>query len=118
MKNPTLRTSFCNHNFVSRVNRRHFLRATGATLALPFLESLARAAAPVPPRRMLAIMTNMGVMPRYFFPEKVGSDYGSTPYLDLIKAHRDYFTVLAHAASRSRAAARSTRSIISVTVWM
>ena len=76
------------------ITRRHFLRATGATLALPFLESLARAAAPMPPRRMLAIMTNMGVMPRYFFPEKAGRDYGSTPYLDLITAHRERFTVV------------------------
>jgi len=75
------------------LTRRYFLRATGAKLALPFLESLSHAAAPVPPKRMLAIMTNMGVMPRYFFPERPGRDYTSTPYLDLIKAHRERFTV-------------------------
>jgi len=73
------------------MNRRQFLRTAGAAIALPALESFA--AESVPPRRMLAIMTNMGVMPRYFFPDKVGRDYESTPYLDLIRAHRDRFTV-------------------------
>ena len=73
------------------MNRRHFLRTAGASLALPALESFAASA--TPPRRMLAIMTNMGVMPRYFFPGKAGRDYGSTPYLDLLAAHRSRFTV-------------------------
>ena len=74
------------------ITRRHFLRAAGATLALPWLESLARAEAASALRRMVFIMTNMGVLPRYFFPEKAGRDYAGTPYLDLLVAHRDRFT--------------------------
>jgi hypothetical protein len=45
------------------------------------------------PKRMLCIMTNMGVIPRYFFPKKVGRDYELTPYLQLLKAHRKDMTV-------------------------
>ncbi|QOV89567.1 DUF1552 domain-containing protein [Humisphaera borealis] len=74
------------------VTRRHFLRAAGAVLALPFLESLAWGAAPAP-RRMVFVMTNMGVIPRYFFPQKAGRNFDSTPYLDLLKRHSDRLTV-------------------------
>jgi hypothetical protein len=42
---------------------------------------------------MLLIMSNMGVIPANFFPERAGRDYDSTPYLDLLKGHRDQFTV-------------------------
>ena len=47
----------------------------------------------MPPKRMLLIMSNMGVIPANFFPERAGRDYASTPYLDLLKGHRDQFTV-------------------------
>lgn len=62
-------------------------------MALPFLESQADAADATPPRRMVAIMTNMGVMPRYFFPKKAGRDYESTPYLDILRSHRERLTI-------------------------
>ena len=76
-------------------------------MALPLLEALGpvshRAGAGsrsawaaetgVPPKRMLLIMSNMGVIPANFFPERAGRDYGSTPYLDLLQGHRDQFTV-------------------------
>jgi hypothetical protein len=87
------------------LHRRTFLRGSGAAVALPFLEALAptwprprgvaRAAqaAAAPPKRMLLIMSNMGVIPRNFFPDTPGRDYESTPYLDILKAHRDRFTV-------------------------
>ncbi len=78
------------------LTRRSFLRTSGALLSLPFLESHARAAAAAnsaPPKRTLAIMTNMGIMPRYFFPEAAGRDYQSTPYLDILQPYREQFTV-------------------------
>ena len=86
-------------HFTTRVplSRRIFLKAAGATLALPFLESmlpnLGAAAAPPPPRRFVGMMTNMGIMPEFFFPKAAGADYESTPYLDLIKEHRADTTV-------------------------
>lgn len=82
------------------LSRRTFLRAAGATLALPFLESMlpklgaATTPATEPPRRFVGMMTNMGIMPEFFFPKTAGRDYEGTPYLDLIKDHRADTTVL------------------------
>ena len=42
---------------------------------------------------MVAIQTNQGIMPQFFFPKKAGRDYESTPYLDQLKAHRNKMTV-------------------------
>src|SRR2546430_2101864 len=78
------------------LSRRTLLRGAGFTMALPFLEAMlpvfgttsARAAQAAVPRRMVAIQTNMGIMPQFFFPEKAGSDYVLTPYLEKLAAHR------------------------------
>src|ERR1700710_1289383 len=72
------------------LSRRTFLRAAGATLALPFLESMMpqlghAAAAPEPPRRFVGLMTNMGILPDFFFPKKEGRDYDLPYYLELMK---------------------------------
>jgi hypothetical protein len=82
------------------LSRRTFLRGAGVTLALPLLEAMlpkfARAAAETAaqvPRRMVAIQTNMGIMPQFFFPEKAGRDFQLTPYLEKLAAHRDKMTV-------------------------
>src|SRR5689334_12002826 len=79
------------------LSRRTFLRGTGVALALPWLEAmrLARGATPAgeTPRRMIAIETNMGILPQYFFPEKAGADYEATPYLEKLAAHRKQLTV-------------------------
>ncbi len=42
---------------------------------------------------MIAIETNLGIIPQYFFPEGTGKDYKPTPYLDVLKDFRDDFTV-------------------------
>lgn len=68
------------------INRRKFLRASGACLALP---SIGRAAENPPPKRLLAIHVPLGMMPQFFFPT---SGEPSSPYLDLLAAHRDKFT--------------------------
>ena len=79
------------------LDRRQFLRGAGVALALPLLDAMKPAFAASsesgPPRRMIAIQTNMGIMPQYFFPEKSGRDYGLTPYLQKLAASRDAFTV-------------------------
>jgi len=76
------------------MDRRHFLRAAGVTLALPWLESLAVAKAVKPKRRMIAICAPLGLHPAYFFPEKAGKDYALSPYLDVVKDFREDFTVI------------------------
>lgn len=78
------------------LSRRTFLRGTGVAMALPLLDAMApvRAAGKIDvPRRMVAIETNMGILPQYFFPEKTGKDYAASPYLERLKAHRDQLTV-------------------------
>jgi hypothetical protein len=78
------------------LSRRTFLRAAGTTLALPFLESMLPrlgAAAPEPPRRFIGMMTNMGILPDFFFPKNDGPDYEASPYLDLLSDHRRELTV-------------------------
>ena len=87
------------------LSRRLFLRGAGVALTLPLLDSMlppfARAAtsssplAPnAKPRRMFAICQNLGVLPDLFFPKGSGRNYEASPYLELLKAHRDDFTVM------------------------
>jgi hypothetical protein len=45
------------------------------------------------PRRLVAIETNMGILPQFFFPEKAGQDYELTPYLQKLSAFRNKLTV-------------------------
>jgi hypothetical protein len=99
------------------LDRRTFLRAAGVTLALPLLEAMrpafayARGGEVEPPRRFVGMMTNMGILPQFFFPETAGLDYAATPYLEILKEHRAQMTVFSgvslpgvdggHAAERS-----------------
>jgi hypothetical protein len=88
------------------LSRRRFLTGVGVGLSVPFLEamipSFARAAsasstplAPgATPRRMFGICNNLGLLPDQFFPAETGSDYTLSPYLELMKEHRNDFTVL------------------------
>ncbi len=80
------------------LHRRHFLRAAGVSLALPWLDAFtptrAIGAAAQPPRRMVCICTPLGLHPPHFFPEKAGKDFALTPYLEVLKDYRNDFTVL------------------------
>ncbi|MEM1441437.1 MAG: DUF1552 domain-containing protein [Verrucomicrobiota bacterium] len=74
------------------LRRRTFLRASGACLALPWLESLN--ASPVAPKnRLIAICTDLGMHPGNFFPKNTGFDYQDSVYTKLLSGHRDDFTV-------------------------
>jgi hypothetical protein len=75
------------------MNRRQFLRGAGVALALPALERFGFARDAAPPRRILAICNNLGFLPEKFFPAQPGRDYALSPYLELLKAHRQDFTV-------------------------
>lgn len=81
----------------SPLSRRTFLRGAGLAMALPMLDAmLPRLRAQDPksvPRRMVAIETNMGILPQFFFPEKTGKDYALSPYLERLAAHRQNMTV-------------------------
>jgi hypothetical protein len=77
------------------LNRRQFLRSAGVALALPVLErySFAAGGKPVPPRRILAVCNNLGLLPDKFFPVKGGRDYELSPTLSPLAKHKEAFTV-------------------------
>lgn len=76
------------------------MQGTGICLALPWLDAMRpafaaskTAAAAATPRRMVAVQTNMGILPQFFFPEQAGKDYKLSPYLERLAGHRQNMTV-------------------------
>ena len=84
------------HIALPALNRRTFLRASGAALALPLLDAMRPAFGQTveAPRRMLAICTNLGVLERHFYPAETGRDYALTPYIEAMKDFREQFTIV------------------------
>ncbi len=79
------------------IGRRQFLRAAGALIALPTLESLAspfaKATASTGPRNLVSIGTYLGWHQNAFFPKEVGKGYQLLPILEPLAKHQDDFTV-------------------------
>lgn len=88
------------------ISRRTFLRGAGIALTLPFLDAMRPTfagavaakleAATTPggkPRRFFGICNNLGVLPQHFFPKTNGADYELSPYLQILKNHKNDFTV-------------------------
>jgi Protein of unknown function (DUF1552) len=89
-------------------SRRHFLRASGVSLALPLLESLGvrvfaqnsavgtlsgKAAGAARPQRMVCIGNLLGFVPQSFFPTKAGADYDLPVSLEALKPLQQDFTL-------------------------
>ncbi len=81
-------------------SRRQFLRGAGVALGLPLLDAMTpafarEAAKALPPRRMLGVCNNLGLLPEKFFPAQTsaGRNYQLSPYLEHLAAHRNDFTV-------------------------
>ncbi|MBA3312005.1 MAG: DUF1552 domain-containing protein [Planctomycetota bacterium] len=81
----------------SAISRRALLRGLGVGLALPMLDAMtpafAAAKASAGPQRLIAIQTNQGILPKYFFPIGDGRDYKASPYLEILDGFRDRMTV-------------------------
>ena len=77
------------------LNRRAFLRGTGATVALPFLSAMtpAFAAGPTAPKRFVAMNAGLGFHAPNFIPTEVGAGYQAPLYLQKLEEHRKNFTV-------------------------
>src|SRR5437870_7852529 len=87
------------------LSRRKVLRGAGILLSLPLLDAMTpafaaaarRIAAGATPggkrRRMFGICNNLGLLPEHFFPKEDGRDYPLSPYLEVLKEHRNDFTV-------------------------
>lgn len=80
----------------SNFSRRWFLKGSGVSIALPsFGICMAGRADNAPPSttRFVAICGGLGFHEPLLFPEKPGFDYKPTPYLELIKDHRQDVTL-------------------------
>ena len=87
------------------LSRRTFLKASGISLALPLLESMSPAFAKPsnePPKRMVFICTTLGLHPPALWPINPGAKYESTEYLEILKDHRENFTLFSGLSHESQ----------------
>lgn len=92
----------------SSLSRRHFLRASGVSLALPAMESLGgrvfaqdsavgtlpgKPAGEERPMRMVCIGNLLGFYPDAFFPKESGSEYRFPESVEAIQPHRKDLTI-------------------------
>jgi len=79
------------------IDRRYFLKGSGASVALPFLSAMLPAFGSnkkeIAPRRFMAINAGLGYHGENFFPESPGKNYKLSPYLEIIKKYRNHFSV-------------------------
>ena len=77
------------------LNRRSFIKGSGATMALPLLSAMtpAFATAPPAPKRFLAMNAGLGFHAPHFIPDKTRTDYKAPNYLEKLAKHRKDFTV-------------------------
>src|SRR5205809_7440045 len=87
------------------LSRRKFLRSAGILLSLPMLDAMTPAFAAVAkriaagatpggkPRRCFGICNNLGLLREHFFRKESGRDYRLSPYREVLKEHRNDFTV-------------------------
>jgi hypothetical protein len=82
------------------LSRRHLLRATGASVALPFLEAMVPAAtalantAAAPKPRMGFFYLPHGAIMKDWTPATTGSDFELSPILKPFEEYRDYLTIV------------------------
>src|SRR5215469_14974886 len=79
------------------ISRRALLRgAMGATVALPFLDSMvpALSAAPSSPFRFGAVYFPCGVWPDTWHPDKEGSDFAFKPVMQPLEPYRDQLVTI------------------------
>ena len=77
------------------LNRRAFLKGSGATVALPFLSAMmpAFAKADAAPKRFVAMNAGLGFHAPNFIPTEAGANYKAPVYLQKLEKHRKDFTV-------------------------
>jgi len=97
----------------TQVSRRAFLRGSGVALALPFLDLMlptrslgahATGKGGVP-RRMVCTCNAYGLYGPSLLPETSGRDYTLSPYLEILKEHRNDFTLFSGISHPNQAGA-------------
>jgi hypothetical protein len=76
--------------------RRNLLRAAGVTIALPWLETLSRAAAPAPAERFVCVANPFGMIQDAFFPAGEGLNAALPVNLAAFEPLRGKFTVFSN----------------------
>ena len=86
-----------------KFDRRTFLRGAGASIVLPFFESIARplsaaatGSAADSKMRMVCVGYNYGINPDAFFPIKAGQHFEATPYLAPFMDMKKKLSVFSH----------------------
>jgi len=83
--------------------RRYFLRASGVSLALPMLESLAGPVATgAKARRLVCVGAYLGFYTPQFYPNQAGRDYETTPLLRPVEEFRKDFTIFSGLDHRAK----------------
>ena len=77
---------------LSNLNRRTFLKTSGISLALPWLETFGKRSG-TPPKRALFICNTLGFYSPAFYPTSPGRNYITSEYLALLQKHRNELTV-------------------------
>lgn len=80
----------------SSYSRRHFLRGVGVSIALPWLETLARAAAPAQIQRFVCVANPFGMIRDAFFPTEEGLKAALPRNLMPFEGLRGKFTVFSN----------------------
>ncbi len=78
------------------INRRHFLRGVGVTIALPWLETFARAAEPANAQRFVCVANPFGMIRDAFFPTQEGLKAALPVNLAAFESLRGKFTVFSN----------------------
>ena len=84
------------HSSMGQPSRRHFLRGVGVTLALPWMESLARTAEPAFVQRFLCVANPFGMVADAFFPTADGLAAALPANLAPLEPLRGKFTVFSN----------------------
>ena len=89
------------------ISRRTLLRGAGAALALPWLETMAKAAPDSagslsePPLRTMFMFLPNGVRPEHWTPDGDGEDYEITPHLKALESLKSDFILLENLWNRN-----------------
>lgn len=97
------------------ITRRTILRGTGATIALPLLESMAAAkpATATPPKRLIFLSYAWGVAKQDWFPVETGSDYELPASFKHMERHRRDFSILSNVSNKN-----ATQAHWGCTTWL
>ncbi|EDM26863.1 hypothetical protein LNTAR_06444 [Lentisphaera araneosa HTCC2155] len=89
---------------INQISRRSFLKATGACLALPLLETFANEKTPDPAKKMIFCSVGFGFTKESFFPSKEGSWHTLPEGMKPLTRHKNdlsYITNLTNAGATS-----------------